>query len=151
MEGSKALFCNGTHWNGTKPTCLGKRLAHLYIIHKMPFIVSPSPPSLSIYIEGTKTENPSVSKGDYVTLSCKSGGGNPGPALTLYLGGEIVGTSVPGSTLQYTFTVQTVHDAVHVYCAANSRRVNQAVHSQSQVIKLRCKKIVIIIQYQISN
>ena len=151
MEGGKTLYCNGTHWNGTKPSCLGKRRAHLYIIHNKFCIVAPSPPSLAIYIEGTKTENPSVSVGDFVTLSCKSGGGNPGPALTLYLGGEIVGTSVPGSTLQYTFTVQTVHDAVHVYCAASSRMVEQAVHSQVQVIKLRCKEIFIIIQYLISN
>ena len=107
----------------------------------MTSLVAPFSPSLSIYVEGAKAENPSVSVGQYVTLSCQSGGGNPAPSLTLYLGGEQVGTSVTGSTAQYTFTVHTVHDTVQVYCTAHNRILQDAVQSQVQVLRLKCRTV----------
>ena len=111
-------------------------------------LVAPPAPSLSIYVEGTKIINPAVSVGGFVTLSCKSGGGSPTPSLTLYLGDQLVGSSVPGSTLQYTFTVHSSHDAVQVYCAAQNKMVQKAVHSQAQHIQLKCKKDILLYTIQ---
>ena len=84
-------------------------------------------------------ENPSLAVGEQVTLNCESGSGNPAPSLALYLGEEQVASSVAGSTAEYTFTVQTVHDTVHVYCTAHNSMVQYAVQSQVQVIRLKCK------------
>jgi hypothetical protein len=84
-------------------------------------------------------ENPSLAVGAQVTLTCESGSGNPAPSLALYLGEEQVASSVAGSTAEYTFTVQTVHDTVHVYCTAHNSMVQYAAQSQVQVLRLKCK------------
>ena len=103
------------------------------------FTVPPGPPSLSLTVGGVQMENPSLAVGEQVTLTCESGSGNPAPSLALYLGGEQVNSSVAGSTSQYTFTVQTVHDRVHVYCTAHNSMLQYAVQSQVQVLRLKCK------------
>ena len=84
-------------------------------------------------------ENPSLGVGKEVTITCENEGGNPAPSLALYVGEEQVVSSMPGGPAQYTFTVQAEHDTVQVYCTADNRMVHHAVHSQVQVIRLKCK------------
>ena len=110
---------------GSKPNCL---------------TVPPGPPSFSLTVGSVQMENPSLAVGEQVTLTCESGAGNPAPSLAVYLGEEQVASSVAGSTAQYTFTVQTVHDRVHVYCTAHNSMVQYAVQSQVQVLRLKCKE-----------
>eukprot|EP00092_Neocalanus_flemingeri_P038639 GFUD01042069.1.p1 GENE.GFUD01042069.1~~GFUD01042069.1.p1 ORF type:complete len:990 (-),score=267.58 GFUD01042069.1:133-3102(-) len=121
MEGNQVVFCDGKTWNGTKPECL----------------VPPGPPSFSLTVGGVQIENPSVAAGQNISLSCSSGGGNPAPSLALYLGGDRVVSSSPGSPAQYTWTVQPEHDSMQVYCTAHNKMAHTEVTSQVQVIRLK--------------
>merc|ERR1719228_2367490 len=110
MEGASVVYCDGKKWNGTAPEC-----------H-----VPPDTPILSLAVDGSTVENPSVSLGENLSLSCHGEGGNPTPSLALYIGGEIVEQSTD-STIQYSTTVQTVHDSVQVYCTAANTRTSTPV------------------------
>ena len=96
-------------------------------------------PSFSLTVGGVQLENSSLAVGEQVTLTCEIGSGNPAPSLALYLGEEQVASSFLGSTAHYTFTVQTVHDTVRVYCTAHNSMVQYAAQSQVQVLRLKCK------------
>ena len=107
-----------------------------------PFSVPPTEPLFSVLHDQVAVENPLVGAGEEVVLECSSTGGNPAPSLALYVGEEKVATSVSGSTLQYSLTVQPVHDTVQVYCTAYNTMVHTPVHSTVQVLRLKCKKSV---------
>jgi len=121
MDGSPFAYCDGKEWNGTKPEC-----------H-----VPPTEPLFSVLHDQVAVENPLVGAGEEVVLECSSTGGNPAPSLALYVGEEKVATSVSGSTLQYSLTVQPVHDTVQVYCTAYNTMVHTPVHSTVQVLRLK--------------
>jgi len=122
LEGNQVVFCDGKKWNGTKPECL----------------VPPSSPTLSLTVDDVPMENPSLSVGQNLTMSCNSSGGNPAPGLALYLGPDMIVSSSAGSTAQYTLTVQTVHDTVQVYCAAHNRMSHSPVLSPVHLLSLKC-------------
>ena len=105
-------------------------------------LVPPTQPLLSVVHAGVGVENPLLGVGEEVVVECSTTGGNPAPSLALYVGEQEVATTVSGSTIQYSLTVQPEHDSVQVYCTAYNTMVHTPVHSTVQVLRLKCKKSV---------
>lgn len=115
-------MCDGTVWNSTKPECL----------------TAPHPPSLSVIVDSVQVENPVVSVGQEVTLTCHGLGGNPPPTVHLYINGEKVGEegNLSGA---FSFRAGQHHDRARISCAAWNSFHQYPVHSRYQVITLKCK------------
>jgi len=121
LSGSSLAYCDGRTWNGTMPDCL----------------VPPTQPTFSASLGGVEHDDLLVGVGEDVLLVCGSTGGNPAPSLHIHVGDEVVASTVSDSTVQYSLTVQPVHDKVQVYCTAENSMVHTPVHSPVQVIRLK--------------
>jgi len=126
MEGSSAVYCDGYSWNGTKPECL----------------VPPTPPELSIELDGVEASKPLASVGQQLKLVCKAKGGNPIPNLTFMLNGERVEAdnkemSEHGYNAVHTLVVEDHHANLEMSCIAQNRMSSIPVASNHQTLSVK--------------
>jgi hypothetical protein len=80
----------------------------------------------------------SVKAGDVLTVSCEGRGGNPVPALSLYLGATLLTTTNLTTTASATFVTSAEHDGMHVRCHAQNDVMDTPVET-NQMLEVLCK------------
>ncbi len=80
----------------------------------------------------------SVTAGDELTVSCEGRGGNPLPALSLYLGATLLTHSNLTETSSATFVTSAAHDGLRVHCHAQNDVMDTPVEA-SQMLEVLCK------------
>jgi len=121
MSGNSAVYCDGYSWNGTKPECL----------------VPPTPPVLSLKVDGEETSSAVVSVGQQLNLVCTAMGGNPAPDLSFMLNGEHVEADKIEDDAVYTITVEETHNNLDMSCIAQNRLSSIPVASNHQRLRVR--------------
>jgi len=121
MSGNSAVYCDGYSWNGTKPECL----------------VPPTPPVLSLEVDGLETSSPVATVGQHLNLVCKAMGGNPAPHLSFMLNGEHVEGDKIEDDAVYTITVKETHNYLDMSCIAQNRLSSIPVASNHQRLRVR--------------
>jgi hypothetical protein len=79
----------------------------------------------------------SVKAGDELTASCEGRGGNPVPALSLYLGATLL-TYTNLTTASATFVTSALHDGLLLSCHAQNDVMDTPVEA-SQILEVLCK------------
>jgi hypothetical protein len=80
----------------------------------------------------------SVKAGDELTLSCEGRGGNPVPALSLYLGATLLTYTNLTTATSATVVTSAVHDGMQVRCHAQNDVMDTPVEA-SQMLEVLCK------------
>jgi len=106
LEGPKRIHCDGEKWSDNPPHCLSPA----------------SRPSLAIEVAGNIA--PNIAVGDLITIVCNAKGGNPSPALSLYLNHTEVGE--PRYTQNtHSFQASAKDNSASVMCSAiNSQTIS---------------------------
>ncbi len=80
----------------------------------------------------------SVTAGDVLTASCEGQGGNPVPALSLYLGATLLTHTNLTTATSATVVTSAEHDGLLVRCHAQNDVMDTAVEA-SQMLEVLCK------------
>lgn len=112
-------------------------------------LVPPTPPVLSLKVDGEETSSAVVSVGQQLNLVCTAMGGNPAPDLSFMLNGEHVEADKIEDDAVYTITVDETHNNLDMSCIAQNRLSSIPVASNHQRLRVRCKndKNIIIMFY----
>ena len=98
----------------------------------------PTPPVLSLEVDGLETSSPVATVGQHLNLVCKAMGGNPAPDLSFMLNGEHVEGDKIEDDAVYTITVKETHNYLDMSCIAQNRLSSIPVASNHQRLRVRC-------------
>ena len=99
-------------------------------------LVGPSPPDVTIMVDGSIGDTNSVIAGQDVVIECNATGGNPTPNVTITINGDKAGdTNI--ATTKHSLTVGEDQPNLNISCRAENKV--SAADSDLQSLQLFCK------------